>query len=256
MTKTQIALAAAAALLAGGQAHAFLIDDFDDTQYVFTTLPGTPVASGTVLVTNPTATALTSASRDVWISSTGGSGMAEFDVNNGSGAGVLSAYTQSNGFGNAAIVSIVWDAAGDPVQTGSSGASLNLGHLTTVADLTDGGLSNLFRFTAAKDEVNYNFDLAVYEGGASPTATINFNTGGALGPTIVDLPFSLFNLGTALPTDFDAVTAIVLTINAQAAADYQILRLETTVPVPATLALFGLGLVGMGWSARRSARRA
>ena len=102
------------------------------------------------------------------------------------------------------------------------------------------------------------FDLFSVDVGTGFGNGVNYEIIGDLfgGGTVTAILPTVFDFVTFAPTDFRNITRVTF----QSVQDYKIIdnvigdtEPANVVPVPATLALFGLGLVGLGWNRRKKA---
>ena len=137
---------------------------------------------------------------------------------------------QENGFTLGSVEVGLWDVGGTLLAS------------TTV--LSTDSLSNGFRFSGIT-AVSLSAGMEYVVGGLSiaPEA-YQFNAAVSNSPNVTWLESRATNSSTlVLPTGFIGTPGAFFGANFQYA--------EETVPAPATLALFGLGLMGLGWSRRR-----
>lgn len=160
------------------------------------------------------------------------------------------------GFGSASADSNLTEAGVFSFSTGPgvvAGAALTYGGFGSV-DVTDDGDSLFFEFSVRSDLdaiVTVNF----LSGGASSSADFAVaGMGTGAGDSFQFLNVLLGNLvGTA---DLENIDAISVLISGPASLDLQIgvLRtVDTPIPEPGTLALLGIGMVGLAHSSRRRA---
>ncbi len=160
------------------------------------------------------------------------------------------------GFGSASADSNLTEAGVFSFSTGPgvvAGAALTYGGFGTV-DVTDGGDSLFFEFSVRSDLdaiVTVNF----LSGGVSSSADFAVTgMGTGAGDSFQFLNVLLSDLvGTA---DLESIDAISVLISGPASLDLQIgvLRtVNTPVPEPGTLALLGIGVIGLAHSSRRRA---
>lgn len=225
----------AAALFAVAQspASAFLIDDFSGTQTV--------VQSG--LGANSSDVAVVGAvggSRYMEATVTAGNG----DLELGSNVPTAGAFSHSQDVGVTGSSLLRWDGVAN------SALDFGLGGV----DLTDGGSSTGIALRLISTDFPVNISLTVWEDAG------NYSTAMVLAPALssnIDffIDFASFT-AIGLGADFASAEAIELSINdmtGYADADVRIDFIESTTDVaePATLALFGLGLIGLGVAQRR-----
>lgn len=134
----------------------------------------------------------------------------------------------SNGPSVSAIATMLWDANG-----------VGLGSL----DLTQAGTSNAFRADVLFSDQNLGYKLTVKDGG-SGVSTFTTNLGAILSSTIEISKFSSF-IGTA---DFTDVESIEMELSGPLAQDatFHLLETGTTVPEPASLAIWSLIAMAVG----------
>lgn len=209
MKKGMFILVAAATLLLGGNAQAFLVDDFNGGF--------DSISSGN--------------STTIYLNALGGKRILAIDSIS-SGRGTLSVESQGGG-GNGIL-------SADSNDIGGFDSSVRWNSTSTsgAADLTDGGSSDRFAidFLSVRPEDAFSLRVA----GGVNDHTIDFTVDGLGIKTIL---FSDFPL---LSTDFETVNTVQLFNNAGSAlSNIQIDSIQTTVPVPAAVWLLGSGLVGL-----------
>jgi hypothetical protein len=251
---TRRLLATTAALLFGAAAttHADVIDDFENAQGT----TGVTAAPGGASLFQA-GSGILGGERDLRLDVTLGSanfGTRPFPGTPGTGEGVLSLINDPVSLSN---VSVVWDGVDGADAINMTG----LGGVTFGSDTTGLEFEVIFNDIGG----NFTFTIDVWDGsGTLATQWLGGTSGTGIAPPIAIFPLP-FSQGTGGPfggwtndpyttftqTGLGAIRLDIQTVNL--AADFDIGEFRQTVPTPATIALFGLGLAGIG-AARRKRR--
>ncbi|MGD9600839.1 MAG: PEP-CTERM sorting domain-containing protein [Gammaproteobacteria bacterium] len=268
--KSFIKYAAPLALLASGNAHAVIIDLFDDppggqsvSDFNHDNMVPTPtnIFDGTGVFSEVGSFAsILGGHRDLYVEKDIGVFQDDDRARLAVAGGALS---WSNDAGVQSVASVQWDGDDDsPLLNAVNG--LGVGGVDLSGD-------NAFRYTILESDIGFTFILGAY---SSPTVftTIALTAAPVLAgsPVTETIPFFFFSnpifCGAAnvqcgaddsSPVDFSAVTALeVIFLSAGISnIDLQI-DMADTVPEPTSLALIGASLLAAGGVSRRRAKKA
>ena len=287
MFKMSKICAAVAGLLIGGAANAVVIDLFDVLQPSVTVSGGSPATNQWSQVGPAPSTQIFGGYRDLGIGfltgnvTTDPSGTASLGVVSGIGAGAGSSFLSfSNGTGVAATGVVRWDGStsGSGVMDNVSAGPAGGVSISSIKETGTGGLffgnpaGGFFEVLVISSDLGYDFTLEIF---TSATQWSSISLTGALSPqnfpgtldtniplaAFLDctnaIPFPVTRCGSAGSVDFSNVGAFQLIVNStgkQLDVDLRLNSIGTSIPEPGSLALVGLGLLGVAGAGLRRRR--
>lgn len=245
----KIAVAASAALSFGAQAGV-LLDDFSQGQAKIATDVNN---SGEIWGSSAFSSSILGGYRDISIEKL--TGPNNNDVGTVSAVVAQGIYSFSTEADVYAVGKIVWDGINNAGTNGVN-TDTGLGNADLIAS------ANAFKLTVVSADLGFPFQIDVY---TDATHYSSFKTT-ALGPGTFTIPFACFIVnvcpGATLTTagggaDFTKINAIVATVNVAGSTNSVDLRLDNvgTIPEPASVALVGAAMLGLGLARRRSAKK-
>lgn len=259
-TITTLAVAGVMTVVLGAHdARALLIDHFADTDVLTTSVTGTfekdnavasPILGGTRNIEIDLTTSCPSILDCLQVAVDGGGVDQLFFALSPSEQGTLKVTwgVSTGGAGDALV-------ANDAIAPGIGGVSDGTGGV----DLTDGGTSDVLRVQFSFSDLGGNLQFILTDGsGFIATGDMALPVGLVAGTLDVFLSLDCVDFSCSNPGfDFTDILNIMMFNNTGVAGrDWEIHFVDTTrIPEPATLALFGMGLLGFGLLSRRRRRR-
>nr|WP_086939721.1 PEP-CTERM sorting domain-containing protein [Thaumasiovibrio occultus] len=240
LAKYGLCSALAASLVFASQAHAvFIIDDFTDPIGIGNSAVDTVVDLNGVGSTFDSASVL-GGERDLYVKLLQSGFNPATGVNMTVSAGTL---TYETGSGAIAMGKIQYD--------GDDNDADNL-DVTGLGSVDLAALGNSFVLDIFEADLGFSYSIGVWSNGGAVSAVNEYVANGTNVPTSRAFSFADF-----AGVDFTSVSAIEFIINTKGLAgqnsiDFTVDSIK--VPEPATIALFGMGLMGLGYTRRRKAK--
>jgi hypothetical protein len=119
-------------------------------------------------------------------------------------------------------------------------------------DLTGGGSEDAFYFDVLFSD--FGFDIDIFVGSASGVSHATDSSTGINVLTRNTLGFDSFSTVAGAGADFSDATFVRIVLSSNAEAVDLLIEEFGTIPEPTTLAIFGLGLLGLGLSRKKQAK--